>query len=84
MSSTSTFKPIGALTIQLHLTSSYSVFVNYQITVDASAEFWTKLQVGHTDNGLMNAGSLVHYELLHNFVSIHHKILVCIQDTHKM
>ena len=34
--STSTFKPIAPLTIQLHLTSSYSVFVNYQITVHIS------------------------------------------------
>ena len=61
LSSTSTFKPIGALTIQLHLTSSYSVFVNYQITVDSSGEFWTKLQISDNNNGLMNAGSLVHY-----------------------
>ena len=37
--STSIFKPIAPLTIQLHLTSSYSVFVNYQITVDGSAHF---------------------------------------------
>ena len=58
---TSIFKPIDALTIQLHLTSSYSVFVNYQITMDNSAEFWTKLQVNHDDSGLTNAGSLVHY-----------------------
>ena len=59
--STSTFKPIGALTIQLHLTSPFSVFVNYQITVDSSGDFWTKLQISHDDNGLINAGSLVHY-----------------------
>ena len=59
--STSTFKPIGALTIQLHLTSSYSVFVNYQITVDSSADFWSKLQISRDDDGLTNAGSLVHY-----------------------
>ena len=59
--STSTFKPIGALTIQLHLTSSYSVFVNYQITVDSSADFWSKLQISRDDGGLTNAGSLVHY-----------------------
>ena len=61
--STSIFKPIAALTIQLHLTSSYSVFVNYQITVDGSAHFWTKLQISRDDDddGLTNAGSLVHY-----------------------
>ena len=59
--STSTFKPIGALTIKLHLTSPYSVFVNYQITVDSSGDFWTKLQISHDDDGLTNAGSLVHY-----------------------
>ena len=59
--STSTFKPIGALTIQLHLTSSYSVFVNYQITVDSSTDFWTKLQISRDDDGLTNVGSLVHY-----------------------
>jgi len=60
---TSIFKPIDALTIQIHLTSSYSVFVNYQITVytNADLEFWTKLQINHDDNGLTNAGSLVHY-----------------------
>ena len=61
--STSIFKPIAPLTIQLHLTSSYSVFVNYQITVDGSAHFWTKLQISRDDDddGLTNAGSLVHY-----------------------
>ena len=59
--STSVFKPIAPLTIQLHLTSSYSVFVNYQITVDSSAHFWSKLQISHDDDGLTNAGSLVHY-----------------------
>ena len=59
--STSTFKPIGAFTIQLHLTSSYSVFVNYQITVDSSGDFWSKLQISHDNDGLTNAGSLVHY-----------------------
>jgi len=62
LSYTSIFKPIGALTIQLHLTSSYSVFVNYQITVDSSASFWTKLQIKHDDNNLTNAGSLVHFD----------------------
>ena len=59
--STSVFKAIAPLTIQLHLTSSYSVFVNYQITVDSSAHFWSKLQISHDDDGLTNAGSLVHY-----------------------
>ena len=61
--STSTFKPIAPLTIQLHLTSSYSVFVNYQITVDGSAHLWTKLQISRDDDDdLTNAGSLVHYD----------------------
>ena len=59
--STSVFKAIAPLTIQLHLTSSYSVFVNYQITVDSSAHFWSKLQISRDDDGLTNAGSLVHY-----------------------
>ena len=61
LSSTSTFKPIDALTLTLHFTSSFSVFVNYQITVDNSAQFWTKLQVTRDDDTLTNAGSLVHY-----------------------
>ena len=58
--STSTFKPIGAVTIQLQLTSSYSVFVNYQITVDSSADFWSKLQISRDDDGLTNAGLLLY------------------------
>ena len=59
--STSTFKPIDALTIQLYLSSSYSVFVNYQITISSSGDFWSKLQISHDNDGLTNAGSLVHY-----------------------
>ena len=61
LSGTSTFRPIGALTVQLHLTSTYSVFVNYQITVASRANFWTKLQISHNGDDLTNAGSLVHY-----------------------
>ena len=61
LSSTSTFRPIDALTISLYFSSSYSVFVNYQITVGSSAYFWTKLQVTRDDDSLTNAGSLVHY-----------------------
>ena len=59
--STSTFRPIDALTLSLSFTSTVSVFVNYQITVDNSAQFWTKLQISHNYDGLTNAGSLVHY-----------------------
>ena len=59
--STSRFKPIDALTLSLYFTSSFSVFVNYQITVDNSAEFWSKLQTTRNDDGLTNAGSLVKY-----------------------
>ena len=59
--STSTFQPINALTLSLSFTSTVSVFVNYQITVGSSAQFWTKLQITHYDDGLTNAGSLVHY-----------------------
>ena len=61
LSSTSTFKPIDALTISLHFASSYSVFVNYQITVRSTTQFWTKLQITRDDDGLTNAGSLVRY-----------------------
>ena len=61
LSSTSTFKPIDALTVSLHFASSYSVFVHYQITVGSTAQFWTKLQITRDDDGLTNAGSLVHY-----------------------
>ena len=62
LSSTSTFRLIDTLTIQLHLTNTYSVFVNYQITVPGSrVDFWTKLQISHNGDDLTNAGSLVHY-----------------------
>ena len=61
LSSTSTFIPIDALTLSLHFTSSFSVFVHYQITVDSTTQFWTKLQITRDDDGLTNAGSLVRY-----------------------
>ena len=61
LSSTSIFKPIDPLTISLHFTSSFSVFVNYQITVGSTTQFWTKLQITRNDDGLTNAGSLVRY-----------------------
>ena len=61
LSSTSTFKNIDPLTISLHFTSTFSVFVNYQITVGSTAQFWTKLQITRNDDGLTNAGSLVRY-----------------------
>ena len=61
LSSTSTFRPIDPLTISLHFTSTFSVFVNYQITIGSTAQFWTKLQITRDDDGLTNAGSLVHY-----------------------
>ena len=59
--STSIFKPIDALTLSLSFTSKVSIFVNYQITVSSSAQFWTKLQITRDDDGLINAGSIVHY-----------------------
>ena len=61
LSSTSTFSPIDALTLSLYFSSSFSVFVNYQITVGSTTQFWTKLQITRNDDGLTNAGSLVHY-----------------------
>ena len=61
LSSTSTFRPIDPLTISLHFTSSFSVFVNYQITVGSSTQFWTRLQITRDDESLTNAGSLVRY-----------------------
>ena len=62
LSYASTFRPIAPLTLSLFFSSSFSVFVNYQITVSTSASFWTKLQISRDDDsGLTNAGSLVHY-----------------------
>ena len=61
LSSTSTFRPIDALTLSVRFSSSFSVFVNYQITVGSTTQFWTKLQITRDDDGLTNAGSLVHY-----------------------
>ena len=58
---TSTFRPIDALTLSHHFTSTVSVFVNYQITVGSTAQFWTKLQVTRNNDGLINAGSIVRY-----------------------
>ena len=61
LSSTSTFTAIDALTLSLYFTSTVSVFVNYQITVGSTAQFKTKLQIAHNDDGLTNAGSIVRY-----------------------
>ena len=61
LSSTSTFRPIDALTLSLYFTSTVSVFVNYQITVGSTAQFWTKLQITRDNDGLTNAGSIVRY-----------------------
>ena len=61
LSSASTFTAIETLTLSLYFTSRISVFVNYQITVDSTAQFWTKLQITHDDDGLTNAGSIVRY-----------------------
>ena len=58
---TSTFRPIDALTLSLSFTSTVSIFVSYQITVDSTTQFWTKLQITRNDDGLTNAGSIVHY-----------------------
>jgi len=58
--SSSIFKPIDTLTLSLYFASSFSVFVNYQVTVNSGGDFWTKLQISHNDDGLTNAGSLVH------------------------
>ena len=49
------------LRISLHFTSTFSVFVNYQIIVGSSTQFWTRLQITRDDESLTNAGSLVHY-----------------------
>ena len=59
--STTIFRPIDALTLSLSFTSTVSVFVNYQITVDSSGYFWTKLQITRDYDGLTNAGSIVHF-----------------------
>ena len=61
LTATSTFIPIDVLTLSLHFRSTMSVFVNYQIAVDSSAQFSTKLQVTRDNDGLTNAGSIVHY-----------------------
>ena len=61
LSSTSTFLPIDALTLSVYFSSTFSVFVNYQITVGSTTQFWTKLQITRDDDGLTNAGSLVRY-----------------------
>ena len=61
LSGTSTFTAIDALTLSLYFTSAVSVFVNYQITVGSTAQFWTKLQIARDDDGLTNAGSIVRY-----------------------
>ena len=61
LSGTSTFRPIDALTLSLSFTSTVSVFVNYQITVGSTVQFWTKLQIARDNDGLTNAGSIVRY-----------------------
>ena len=61
LSSTSTFRPIDALTLSVYFSSAFSVFVNYQITVGSTTQFWTKLQIIRDGNGITNAGSLVRY-----------------------
>ena len=53
---TSTFKPITALTTNIHIAKPYSVFVHYQITFGTgNAAFYSKLLINYA-----NAGSLVH------------------------
>ena len=50
-----TFQPVGALTIKIHLTKPYTVFVHYQMTIESlDYGFMSKLQVNH-----FNAGSLL-------------------------
>ena len=53
---TSTFKPITALTTNIHIAKPYSVFVHYQITLQSmNKDFYSKLLINYA-----NAGSLVH------------------------
>ena len=61
LTATSTFIPIGALTLCLHFTTTVTVFVNYHITVDSTTYFVTKLQIARDNDGLTNAGSIVRY-----------------------
>ena len=61
LSGTSTFTAIDALTLSLSFTSTVSVFVNYQITVGSTVQFWTKLQISRDNGGLTNVGSIVRY-----------------------
>ena len=61
--SSSSFRPIEALTTMIHVTSRSAVFVHYQIAIDDSYNygFWSKLQVSQESSGVVsNAGSLVH------------------------
>ena len=56
LSATSTFKPITALTNNIHIDKTYSVFVHYQITLQSTnKDFYSKLLINHA-----NAGSMVH------------------------
>ena len=53
---TSTFKPITALTTNIHIAKPYSVFVHYQVTLQSiNKDFYSKLLINYA-----NAGSLVH------------------------
>ena len=53
---TSTFKPITALTTNIHIDKPYSVFVHYQVTLQSTnKDFYSKLLINYA-----NAGSLVH------------------------
>ena len=53
---TSTFKPITALTTNIHIAKPYSVFVHYQINFESTnKDFYSKLLINYA-----NAGSLVH------------------------
>ena len=55
LSATSTFKPITALTTNIHIAKPYSVFVHYQVTFGTANDFYSKLLINYA-----NAGSLVH------------------------
>lgn len=63
LSSTSTFKPIGALSTRIHVTESATLFIHYQLSFhDSSCDFKSILQVNS-----FNAGSMVHIGIQQNY-----------------
>ena len=63
LSSTSTFKPIGALSTRIHVTNPATLFIHYQLSFyDSSCDFKSILQVNS-----FNAGSMVHIGSQQNY-----------------